>query len=124
MKTSTKTLSLKKKSVKKIDEELLSSLTGKEIMAVEEYLGESLGKKKYTATIKMGSEITEAQGNDESILGALSLPKVTNKCTLKVTNNDNKKSFEVVYPPYMAKKVLVNDFVQKFQWKRIVGKLA
>ena len=119
-----KTPTAKKKSVKKIDEELLKSLTGKEIMAVEEYLGDSLGKKKYTATIKMGDVSTEAQGNDESILSALSLSKVTNKCTLKVTNNDNKKSFEVVYPPYMAKKVLVNDFVQKFQWKRIVGKLA
>lgn len=119
-----KTPTLKKKSIKKLDEELLGGLTTKEIQAVEEYLGEPLSKKKYTATIVMGSESTEAQGNDESILSALSLPKVTNKCLLKVTNNDNKKSFEVVYPPYMAKKVLVNDFVQKFQWKRIVGKLS
>lgn len=119
-----KTPAPRKKVVKKIDDELLTNLTGEQIKAVEEFVGEPLTKKKYSATLKMGSLTATAQGNDESILAELSIPKVTYKCTLTVTNNDNKKSFEVVYPPFLAKKVMVNDYVQKFQWKRIVGKLA
>lgn len=114
----------KKKSVKKIDEKLLTNLTGEQLKAVEAFVGESLSKKKYSATFTMGDLTSTAQGNDETILSEISIPKVTNKCILKVTNNDNKKSFEVVYPPFMAKKILVNEYVQKFQWKRIVGKLV
>lgn len=78
---------------------------------------------KYTAVMRMGSLEKTAQGDTELILSKLNIEKVTNKCLLTVTNNLNKKSFECVYPPFMAKKVLGNDFVQKFQWKRITGKL-
>ncbi len=79
---------------------------------------------RYTAVIRMGTLEKTAQGNDESILSKLEIAKITNKCSLTVTDNLNKKSFECVYPPFMAKKVLGNDFVQKFQWKRITGKLV
>lgn len=79
---------------------------------------------KYTVELTMGALKTKATGNDESVFSSLSLPKVTFKCLLKVKNNQNKKVFESHFAPFMAKKLLTNIFVQKFQWKRITGKLS
>lgn len=81
-------------------------------------------KEKYSATIVMGGVTCTAHGKDESIFSQLNLPKVTYKCLLTVQNNENQKVFEASLAPFMAKKVLTNEYVQKFQWKRITSKIA
>lgn len=81
-------------------------------------------KQKYTTTMTMGSVEAIAHGSDEKMFSELMMPKVTGKCLLKVTNNENGKSFETHFAPFMAKKILTNIFVQKFQWKRVAGKIA
>ena len=81
-------------------------------------------KMKYTATITMGSLFAKTQGNDETIFAGLAIPKVTGKCVISVKNNDTSKTFEAVLAPFMAKKILTNTYVQKFQWKRFLGKVS
>lgn len=124
MKIPAKKKATKKPVATKIKEELLTNLTGEQLKAVEDFTGTQITKKKYSATITMGGLSSTAQGNDETIFSGLSLPKVTYKCHLVVENNDNHKVFETTLAPFMAKKVLINQYVQKFQWKRIAEKLA
>jgi len=107
-----------------VSKELLKDLTNEQLKAVETFVGEPLTEKKYSATLSMGGLATTSQGNDESIFAGLVLPKVTYKCMLTVENNLNHKVIEVPLQPYMAKKLMINPFVQKFQWKRITGKIA
>jgi hypothetical protein len=107
-----------------ISKELLKDLTNEQLRAVEDFVGKPVTEKRYSATLSMGGLVTTAQGNDESIFSGLVLPKVTYKCLLTVENNDNHNVMEFTLQPYMAKKLLTNPFVQKFQWKRITGKLA
>lgn len=81
-------------------------------------------RPKYTLSFKMGSLGSVAHGDDVEIFKSLEAEKVTNKCVFTLKNNETGKSFEVVYPPFMARKLIENQYVQKFQWKRLSGKVA
>jgi len=115
---------MKSPTTNKLNSAGKTKIVAKKVKALESTTKKSVTDKKYSATITMGSLISTAQGNDESIFSELSLPKVTNKCLLVVENNENHEVFETTFPPFMAKKLFSNSYIQKFQWKRITSKIA
>jgi len=119
MKTSTKkeakksiTLSISSNSV--LDKAI-------EVLNKEE---EKKGKTRYELKANINAQEFKVEGNDMEVFNKLPRQlKFVTKGIFTLTNKETKKSFEIVYPPFLARKLYVNPFVQTVQWKRLSAKV-
>lgn len=85
---------------------------------------EITGETRYKLEANINASVYTAEGNDSNIFSRLEKPpKFVTKGIFKLTNKVTGKSFEIVYPPFLSRKLLINPFVQTVQWKRMSAKV-
>ena len=125
MNTSTTT-----KKTKKVETSVSASVTipSEEVLdkAIEilRDFEEVTGETRYKLEARINASVFTAEGNDSNIFNRLEKPpKFVTKGIFKLTNKVTGKSFEIVYPPFLSRKLLINPLVQTVQWKRMSGKV-
>ncbi len=84
-----------------------------------------VSKDKYELVANINATEFKATGNDIEVFKKLEKPpKYVTKGLFTLTNKENGKSFQVAFPPFLTRKLMVNSFVQAVQWKRMSGKVA
>lgn len=102
----------------------LTPVTKKVIAAKPAPVSPTKEEAKYKLEASINAETVSVEGNDQSMFGNLPKPtKYVTKGIFKLTNKATGKSFEIVYPPYLSRKLLINPLVQTVQWKRMSVKV-
>jgi len=107
-----------------ISEELVKLAESNNLSEVVTNTGQAETKPTYILTAEMNSGLYISEGEGMDVFSKIEKPpKYTTKGIFTLKNRLTGKSFEIVYPPYLTRKLLINPFVQTVQWKRMSAKV-